>query len=100
MEACAAPGRGAMPNSLKLIVHFVVHIIVASFLFGVVTLAAFALWWFTQWIKGLGAPHEIWFVSYVVSELVFWLDVVCFGVFVIAEAYKLIREIIADAKKA
>jgi hypothetical protein len=89
-----------MPDSLKLIVHFVIHILVASFLFGVVTLAAYALWWFTVWLKGIGAPDEITFVSYAVSEIVFWLDVFCFGVFVIAEVYKLVREIIADAKKA
>jgi hypothetical protein len=89
-----------MPESLKLIVHFVIHILVASFLFGVVTLAAYALWRFTEWLKSTGAPDEIWFVSYAVSEIVFWLDVLCFGVFVLAEVYKLIREIIADAKKA
>lgn len=89
-----------MPNSLRLIVHFVIHILVASFLFGVVTFAAFALWTFTQWLKGLGAPDEIWFVSYAVSELVFWIDVLCFGVFVLAEVYKLIREILANARKA
>lgn len=89
-----------MPDSIKLIVHFVIHILVASFLFGVVTLAAFGLWRFTMWLKGIGAPDEIWFVSYVVSELVFWVDVFCFGVFVIAEVYKLIKEIIADARKA
>jgi hypothetical protein len=89
-----------MPDSLKVIVHFVIHILVASFLFGVVTFAAFALWRFTEWLKGLGSPHEIWFVSYAVSELVFWIDVLCFGVFVLAEVYKLVREIIADATKA
>lgn len=92
-------GSLKVPDSVKLIIHFVIHIVVASFLFGVVTLAALALWWFTQWIKGLGAPDEIAFVSYAVSELVFWLDVACFGVFVIAEAYKLVREIIANARK-
>lgn len=89
-----------MNSTVKLIVHFVIHIFVASFLFGVVTLAALALWWFTEWLKRLGAPAEIWFVSYVVSELVFWLDVLCFGVFVLAEVYKLIREIIVDARRA
>lgn len=89
-----------MPDSIKLIVHFVIHILVASFLFGVVTLAAFGLWWFTMWLKNMGAPNEIWAVGYVVSELVFWIDVFCFGVFVLAEVYKLIKEIIADARKA
>ncbi len=61
--------------------------------------AAYGLWWFTEWLRGIGAPYEIWFVSYVVSELVFWLDVLCFGVFVLAEVYKLIREIIANVRK-
>ena len=88
-----------MPDSVKLIIHFVIHILVASFLFGAVTLAALALWWFTQWIKALGAPDEITFVSYAVSELVFWIDVLCFGVFVVTEAFKLVREIITDARK-
>jgi hypothetical protein len=95
----AAGAAQKVSDSVKLIVHFVIHIIVASFLFGVVTLAAFALWWFTQWIKELGAPDEITFVSYAVSELLFWIDVLCFGVFVVAEAYKLVREIITDARK-
>lgn len=92
--------QAEVSDSVKLVVHFVIHILVASFLFGAVTLAALALWWFTQWIKALGAPDEITFVSYAVSEVVFWIDVLCFGLFVVAEAYKLVREIIADARKS
>jgi uncharacterized membrane protein (DUF2068 family) len=88
-----------MPESAKLIAHFVIHILVACFLFAAVTLAAYGLWRFTEWLKYIGAPAEIWFVSYAVSEIIFWLDVLCFGVFILAEVYKLIREIITDARK-
>jgi hypothetical protein len=88
-----------MSSLVKLIVHFVIHILVAAVLFGVLTFAAYCLWWFTEWLKSIGAPYEIWIVSYVVSELVFWLDALCFVVFVSAEVYKLIREIIAEARK-
>ena len=89
-----------MSSSAKLIIRFVIHICVASVLFAAVTLAAFGLWLFTDALKKYGAPYEIWIVSYAVSELVFWLDVLCFVIFVGAEVWKLIRAIINDAKVA
>ena len=88
-----------MADSLKLVGHFVLHIVIATFLFGVVTLAAVGLWEFTEWLKEIGAPYEIWIVSHGVAELVFWLDALCFVLYVITEAWKLVREIIDGVRR-
>lgn len=87
-----------MSAHLKLLVHFVVHMLVAAVLFGLVTLIAFGLWLFTEWLKSVGAPYEIWIVSYGVSELVFWLDVLCFVTYVSAEVWMLIRAIVSRVR--
>jgi len=82
-----------MPENIKLLFHFVIHMLLASVLFAAVTSFAFGLWWFTEWLKSLGAPYPLWIVCYGISELVFWLDALCFLVYVGVEAYNLIREI-------
>jgi len=83
-----------MPQNLKLVLHFLLHMLIASVLFGAVASFAVVLWWFTKWLESLGVPTEIALGMWAATELLFWLDVLCFAVFVIAEVWKLLREII------
>jgi hypothetical protein len=80
-------------KTIAIIGHFVFHIVVATFLFVALALAALGVWYFTQWLKDIGAPWEIWFTCTLISELLFGLDVLCLLVFVVAEVWKLLREI-------
>lgn len=82
-----------MTDRLKVLIHFLIHMVVAAVLFGAVALVALAVYFFTEWMRSIGAPYEIWIVCYAVSELIFWLDVLCFVVFVLAEVWLLLREI-------
>jgi hypothetical protein len=82
-----------MRETFELVGRFVVQMIVAAVLFAVVAGVAFLLWAFTEWLKQKGVPDHIYVGSWVVAELLFWLDVLCFVLFAIAEAYKLLREI-------
>ena len=89
-----------IPADLRILFHFMVHIVCAALLFSVVAGVALLLWAGTIWIKGLGAPYEIWVVCYWVSELLFWFDVGCFGFYVICQGTKLIGEIWDGRRRA
>jgi hypothetical protein len=82
-----------MRETLELVGRFVVQMIVAAVLFAIVAGVAYLLWLFTQWLRQHGVPDHIYLGSLVVAELLFWLDVLCFVGFVVAEAYKLLRDI-------
>jgi hypothetical protein len=85
-----------MRKSLELVGRFVVQMIVAGFLFATVAGVAYLLWEGTEWLKQQGVPDHIYLGSWVVTELLFWLDVLCFVVFAVAETIKLLREILCD----
>jgi hypothetical protein len=77
-------------QTLKIVFLFVFHIVVASVLFAVLALAAFLLWRFTEWLKQLGAPEQIWYTCEFLSDLIFYLDVLCFLVFSGVEVWRLV----------
>jgi len=82
-----------MRETFELVGRFLVQVVVASFLFAAIALIAYLLWLFTESLRQHGAPEHIYLGSLFVSELIFGLDVLCFVLFVLAETFKLIREI-------
>lgn len=82
-----------IPANLRVLFHFIVHVICAALLFSALAAVALVMWAATNWIKTLGAPYEIWIVCYWVSELLFWLDVGCFALYAICQGWKLVKEI-------
>jgi hypothetical protein len=80
-------------HSAKLLLHFIIHIIVAAVLFSVVAGVAYGLWFGTQWLKQQGVPDEFYLGVWAITELLFWLDVLCFVVFVSVEVWQLLCEI-------
>ena len=85
-----------MQKSLELVGRFVVQMIVAAVLFAIVASVATLLWSFTEWLKQRGVPDHIYGGSWIVAELLFWLDVLCFVLFVLAETFKLLRQMWRD----
>jgi hypothetical protein len=75
------------------VLRFVVRIVGAAVLFAVVAAVAYVLWLGTEWLH-INGPQYLYIGSAAVTGLLFALDIICFLVFVIAEAYKFIREII------
>jgi len=91
---------GNIPRSILLLGHFLIHILVASALFVLIAGAAVIIWRFTQWIKALGAPYEIWAGCDVVADLLFAVDVICASFFVVVEGWKLVRQIATGLKES
>jgi hypothetical protein len=87
-----------MSDSIKLLLHFVLHIIIATVLFAAIAAGAFLLWLGTEWLKARGFPDELYWGVWFVAELTFGLDVLCFVVFVLAEVWKLVREIVESVR--
>jgi hypothetical protein len=54
---------------------------------------AYAIWLSTEWLKAKGIPTDFYLGIWAVSELLFWMDVLCFVIFLITEVWKLLREI-------
>ena len=79
-----------MPESIKLLFHFVLHIVIAA--------GAYLLWLGTEWLRARGFPDELYWGVWFVAELTFGLDVLCFVVFVLAEVWKLVREIVESVR--
>lgn len=86
--------------TLQIVGRFLLQMVIGAILFAAVALVAVGLWWFTDWLGKQGVPYHISFVSGLMAELLFYLDVMCFAVFVIGEAIRLIRDIILSWKKA
>lgn len=78
---------------MKTVGHFVLHILVGTALFAVIAGAAFLLGRFTQFLGSDGAPYLLMGVCNVVADILLVIDVVCFLCFILAEAFKLLREI-------
>jgi hypothetical protein len=79
--------------NLKLLIHFLIHILVGAIIFTVLAVAAWLLWELTGWLGAHGAPYALLLVCHGISSLLFIVDVVCCGFFAIIEGYKLIAEI-------
>lgn len=89
-----------VPPAIKVLLHFLLHIVTGIILFGAVAGAAILLSYVAQWIATVGVPYEISLGCYLVTDLLFWLDVLCFVFFIGVEVWKLLREIAAGLKGA
>ena len=67
---------GCMNPTLKPLLHFLYHILIAAVLFGAVAGVASLLWYGTEFMQGHGIPPEIYVVCYIVAELLFAIDVI------------------------
>ena len=84
---------------MSMVIRFVVQMVVGAFLFAVVAAVAYLLWLGTQWLDHQGIPAHIALGARGLTELLFELDALCFVVFTVGEAIKLVRDIINDVRK-
>lgn len=70
--------------------NFAVQVIVGTFLFSLVLLAAFGLAMLVNWMARSGAPNWMIAGSHWVEWIIFWGDVFLFGLFLLSEALKFI----------
>jgi uncharacterized membrane protein len=77
----------------KLIFRFLIHIFVGAFLFAVVALAATVLWYATEIMREHHVPPLITWICELVSELLFFLDVICLLFLMAVEVWKLLRDV-------
>ncbi len=80
-------------DTLKIVGIFVLNVCVGTLLLVVVSLAAVALHFFTEWLAAVGTPTHITYPMGLLAYFVFALDFVSFVVFCLAETYRLLREI-------
>jgi hypothetical protein len=85
-------------ESLKLIGHFVLHVVLGLVLFVVIGGAAFAVSWVVDQAELHHMHWLIVYVGHVIELLVFGVDTICFVFFLLVEAYVLCKEIAAVAK--
>lgn len=77
----------------KLIFRFLIHTLVGVTLFGAMAAAATVLWYATDLMRGHHVPELICWVCELVSELLFFLDVVCLLFLMGVEVWKLMRDV-------
>ena len=78
---------------IKLIWHFVVHIVIGTGLFMVVGAAAVVLKLFIDQMIIFNMPEIIIDASHVVTYMIYFIDVLCFSVFLVKEAYVFCKEV-------
>jgi hypothetical protein len=83
-------------NSIKLLIHFMRHILIAAILFCAVAGVSIFLWYVTVRLEQAGVPDAIRVTLFWVSELLFWLDVGCLILYVLSEVIKWLRELWAS----
>ena len=83
-------------DGFKVLFHFLRHILIAAVLFMAVAGIAILLWYATVLMERAGVPDEIRVTCYYLSELLFWLDVGCLVIYVIAEVVRWLLEIVAS----
>jgi hypothetical protein len=81
---------------MNIVIRFVLQMIIGAILFAIVAGVAYLLWLGTEWLRQKGVPDHFYLAAWACTELLFWLDVLCFVVFVVGEAIKLVRDIIRD----
>ena len=74
-------------------VHFFIHIVVAVILYVVITLAAYGIWDFTEWLASVGAPYDIVATSHIVGYVLYGIDIVGFGWVSLIALRKLIMDV-------
>ena len=81
-----------LPKGLKPAGDFCFQVVVGAIMFTVIAMVAVALAAFVKWMETWGVAPE-WLLEglHWVEWAIFWVDVLCFGLFLTAEVLKLIR---------
>jgi hypothetical protein len=87
-----------MGPSIRLIIHFVGHIVLGVCLFVLTAAPALGLWELTRFIEGLQAPWWLIQVFHALAILLLAVDVICASFFILVEALKFLREIWENRK--
>lgn len=83
-----------LPKAIKPVWDFTIQVIVGAFLFSVVFLVAVGLSALVKWVETWKvAPAWLLAGGHWLEWCLFWIDSVCFGLFLIAETLKLARGI-------
>ncbi|SRR5712691_5580118 len=77
----------------KLIFRFLIHILVGAFLFAAMAGAATVLWYATEVMREYHVPAFICWICEIVSEFLFFLDVICLLFLMGVEVWKLLRDV-------
>jgi len=85
-----------MPETLKVIGHFIFQVVIGALLFAIIAGVATLISLGAHWIEGLGAPYFIVVGCHVVEFLLFLGDMICFIFFIFVEVWKLLKEIAAS----
>jgi hypothetical protein len=84
-------GRMTVSPTVKLLFHFLFHILVGAILFVAIAAVAIGLWYATELMQEQRVPYLIWGICFLVSELLFLLDVLCLVFFIVVEVWKFLR---------
>ena len=79
-----------IPKEAGPAVRFAIQVLVGTFVFSVILLAAFGLSELVSWMQARGAPEWMITGAHWVEWCVFWLDVFLFGLFLFSEVLKFV----------
>ena len=86
-------------GSYKSFFHLLQHILIAAVLFCAVGAVAIFLWYVTVQLEHWGVSEEIRTPLHYAATLLFWLDIFCLFVFVLAEVWKWLKEIFEGLRR-
>jgi len=78
---------------IRLVWHFVIHILVGTILFIVIGAAVVALHWFVTWMAAQGVSDYLITVLQGLEYAVFALDALAYVWFLVRVSWKFLREI-------
>ena len=78
---------------LRLLFHFLIHMITGTILFAAIGGLAVGLHFLIAWLGGIGLPSELVMVMKAVEYLIFAVDIVLYVLFILREGISLAREI-------
>lgn len=86
-----------LPKGLKPVGDFCIQIVIGAIAFTVVAMVAVLLAALVKWVETWNVAAE-WLIGALhwVEWAIFWVDIFCFGLFLIAEVLKLIRALWRD----
>ncbi len=80
-------------EALRFLGEFTAHVLIATVLFCIVSLAAVGLNFFVHWLEILGLPQYITVAGPFLEYFVFTVDVAVFISYVLREAWRMIKRI-------
>lgn len=80
-------------------VIFVTQVFVGTAIFSIVLLAAFGLSLLVSWMEAHGAPDWMARPSHWAEWLLFWVDLFCFGLFLLSEVLKFMVGLVKEWRR-